>query len=209
MVSLSACVHVALQYWRPDAATNCIDLGADRLAAPSAEGVCFIPALTGFLSPRWDAHATGAFVGLRIDHGRRHLVRAVVDAIAFSSRQVFDLICGHLGASRPLHVTVGGGLSNSSVIMQAQADALSCRVVVDCAEATAVGCARAAAIGAGLAGWWRPPKEVSIARSEDASPSACATTASSAYEPMAGGSISDDIVYRRWLAYIERLSGGP
>src|SRR5207302_1222471 len=47
--------------------------------APGAGGLVFLPYLAGERSPIWDDRARGAFCGLRLEHGRAHLVRAVLE----------------------------------------------------------------------------------------------------------------------------------
>lgn len=113
-----------------------------------------MPGLTGLLAPRWEPRVSGAFVGLRIDSDRGHLARAVVDAIAFSNREVIELMQRHLGRDRIQELVVDGGLSRSNVLMQVQADSTDLPIVRPrMTEVTALGSAKAAAIGAGLSDW--------------------------------------------------------
>jgi xylulokinase len=57
---------------------------------PGAAGVVFVPYLAGERSPIWDPHATGAYVGLSLTHGRGHLVRAILEASALAIRHVAE-----------------------------------------------------------------------------------------------------------------------
>jgi xylulokinase len=67
-------------------------LDAAAAAAPiGAEGLSFIPALTGAMAPEWNADARGCFYGLTPSHGRSHFARALLEGCAFARR------CGHAG----------------------------------------------------------------------------------------------------------------
>jgi xylulokinase len=55
---------------------------------PGAEGLVFLPYLAGERSPIWDPTATGVLAGLRLDHGRGHVARAIVEASALAIRHV-------------------------------------------------------------------------------------------------------------------------
>jgi len=165
---LAACVA-----WRlGDATTFCVDgqaytVGAavawlrdlglvggpeelDR-AAPSANGLHFVPALAGLAAPFWKPAARGAFVGLSLSTSRAELVRAVVDGIAAQVAWLARAVAYDLGA--PLaRLRVDGGLTRSAVLMQAQADLLGIPVdVFPSPDATGLGTAALARLGAGSA----------------------------------------------------------
>ncbi len=66
-------------------------LDVEAAAAPvGAEGVTFIPALTGAMAPEWKAEARGCIYGLTPSHGRPHLARALLEGCAFAMRDVAD-----------------------------------------------------------------------------------------------------------------------
>ena len=110
-----------------------------------------MPALAGLLAPRWNAECSGAFLGLRMNTEKSHLIKSVIDAIAFQNREVLELIQRHCTINQ---LVVDGGLSNSQVMMQTQSDVLGLPIVrPQQKEATVFGAARAAAIGAGIQGW--------------------------------------------------------
>jgi xylulokinase len=61
------------------------------LATPAgAEGVCFLPFLSGERTPFWNDALRGAFYGLTLTHRRSHLLRAVLEGVAFSLRYLLD-----------------------------------------------------------------------------------------------------------------------
>ena len=87
---------------------------------PGAEGLLFLPYLTGERSPHLDPHARGAFVGLTVRHGRAHLTRAVMEGVVFSMRDGLEVMRG-LGTPDDDVRAVGGG-ARSPLWLQLQAD---------------------------------------------------------------------------------------
>jgi xylulokinase len=98
----------------------------DRAAAqspPGCEGLTFLPALTGAMTPVWRAQARGGLHGLTNAHGRSHIARAVLEGIAFASRDVAQRLVA-LGLPARDVVLLGGG-GKSAVWTQLRADALA------------------------------------------------------------------------------------
>jgi xylulokinase len=58
---------------------------------PGAGGLCFIPYLAGERSPYWNDELRAGFYGFRLSHDRHHLLRAVMESIAFSLRHLLDI----------------------------------------------------------------------------------------------------------------------
>jgi len=116
----------------------------DTAAAPDSGGVSFVPALAGLAAPWWRADAQAAFCGMSLATNRGQLIRAVLEGIAAQIADLAAACAADLGDSlRSLRVD--GGLTRSSVLMQAQADLLQLPVeVYPSAHATALG---AAALG--------------------------------------------------------------
>src|SRR5205807_6640496 len=61
------------------------------------EGVFIVPAFTGLGSPWWDPYARGLIIGLTRGAGRAHLARAVVESMAFQTRDVVDAMAAASG----------------------------------------------------------------------------------------------------------------
>ena len=95
--------------------------------APGADGLTFLPYLTGERTPHADSNARGVFVGLHSGHERRHLVRAVLEGVTFALRDSLELMRG-LGVDATESVAVGGG-ARSVIWRQMQADVLGVPVV--------------------------------------------------------------------------------
>ncbi len=114
-------------------------------------GVYFVPALSGLGAPHWDMGARGAFLGMTRGSGKAHLVRSVLESIAFQVRDVVQAVNDDSPAPVK-QLKVDGGACQNDFLMQFQADVLGIpveRPVV--LDVTAQG----AAFGAGLAyGFW-------------------------------------------------------
>jgi glycerol kinase len=137
----------------------------DAFAADSSVGVLCVPALAGLAAPWWDSAAGASFSGMTLSSGRGHLVRALLEGIAAQVAALADLVASDL--SQPLtRLRVDGGLTQSAVLMQAQADLA--RIPVDVypsMHATALGAAACArlALDTGLdvadaVGTWTPDR---------------------------------------------------
>ena len=116
-------------------------------SVPDTAGCIFVPALSGLGAPWWDASARGAFVGLTAATGRAHLVRAVVESMAYRTRDVVEAMERGSGV-RFTELRVDGGASRLDGLCQLQADLLGIPVTRSASvEATAVGAALLAAVG--------------------------------------------------------------
>src|SRR5256885_2051065 len=115
---------------------------------PGADGLTFLPYLTGERAPHFDPQARGAFAGLTVRHGRGHLVRAVLEGVAYALRDVAAVVEGGDAAT----ARVSGGGARGDLWLRIAASALRTplqRVAVD--EGAAYG---AALLGGVRAGVW-------------------------------------------------------
>jgi xylulokinase len=117
---------------------------------PGAEGLVFAPYLVGERTPIMDPDARGVFLGLTARHGRGHLVRAVMEGVAFSLFEAFRVL-RELGAA-PERIVLAGGGARSPVWRQIMADVFELPVAPALEpDQSAIG----AAITAGAAiGWF-------------------------------------------------------
>ncbi len=133
----------------PGAAYDVLTSEAAEVPAGS-DGLLYTPYLLGERTPHLDSQATAAFVGLQANHGRGHLVRAVLEGVAYSLRDSFTLL-DELGI--PVRgVRLGGGGARGPLWRQIQADVYAhpCDVLV-AEEGGAYGAALLAGVGGG--GW--------------------------------------------------------
>jgi glycerol kinase len=149
----------AIQWLRDGLAIidSAAEAGPLAASVPDSDDVFFVPAFTGLGSPWWDPYARGTLVGVTRGTTRAHLVRAVVEAMAFQTRDVVDAMCAHSGRA-VTGLRADGGAAVMDLLLQIQADQLGVpvrRPVV--AETTALG----AAYLAGLAeGFWSSTRDI-------------------------------------------------
>jgi glycerol kinase len=140
---------------------------AGPLAASVADpdGVVFVPAFTGLGSPWFDPYARGAVFGLTRGTTRAHVVRAVVEAMAWQTADVVDAITA--GAGLPItELRVDGGASAMDVLCQFQADVLGVPVRRPAnLETTVLGAAYLAGLAEDV---WASPADAAVAWHEDA-----------------------------------------
>jgi glycerol kinase len=124
---------------------------------PDTDGVYLVPAFVGLGAPYWDPRARGTIVGMTRNTTVAHVARAAVDAMAYQTRDVLEVMQEEAGLEL-MTLKVDGGAAANAMLLQFQADQLGCpvrRPVVG--ETTALG----AAYLAGLAvGFWEGLEDV-------------------------------------------------
>lgn len=124
------------------------DLMREAATAPPAAGaLLWAPYLMGERTPHLDPNARGALVGLTAAHTRGHIVRAILEGVAFSLKDTLTLFSE---MSVPVRsIRVGGGGARSALWRQIQADVYGHPVdVVAAEEGAAYGAALLAGVGA-------------------------------------------------------------
>ena len=114
---------------------------------PGCDGLLWTPYLMGERTPHLDPEARGALIGLTATHTRAHVIRAILEGVAFSLRDTFTIF-GEMGV--PVHrIRLGGGGARSKLWRQIQADVYGHEVeVVEAEEGAAYGAALLAGVGA-------------------------------------------------------------
>jgi len=125
-------------------------LVATAAAVPAgSDGLLFLPYLSGERSPHPDPLARGAFVGLTLAHDRRHLLRSVLEGVAFGLRDGLDLMVA-AGMPAPTEIRASGGGIASPLWRQILADVLEAELVtVNTTEGAAFGAALLSTVAAG------------------------------------------------------------
>jgi xylulokinase len=114
-----------------------------------ADGLLFLPYLTGERTPHADPNARGVFCGLSLRHTKAHMARAVLEGVTFSLRECLDLLCD-LGQSCA-RVRVSGGGSRSGFWRQMMADVFGTEIIeVNVTQGAAYGAALLAGVGTGV-----------------------------------------------------------
>lgn len=126
------------------------DLSAEASqVSPGSDGLLFLPYLTGERTPHPDPLARGAFVGLTVRHERAHMVRAVMEGVAFGLRDGYELMMA-AGVAAASQVRGSGGGMRSPLWRQIVSDVLGVELaLVTSTEGAAYGAALLAAVGAG------------------------------------------------------------
>lgn len=118
---------------------------------PDTGGVYVVPAFAGLCAPHWSRDSRASIVGLTLESGAEHIVRAGLEAMAYQTRDNVDVLTAS-GIPVP-ELRVDGGAARSNVLCQFQSDLLGIPVRRPAElERTALGVAHLAGMGVGL---WR------------------------------------------------------
>jgi len=126
------------------------EIGPLAASVPDTNGAYVVPALTGLGSPWWDPYARGTIAGISRGVSRAHLARAVVESMAYQTRDAVEAMSRAAGT--PLSaLRVDGGAAVMDLLLQLQADQLGVPVQrpVD-SETTALGAAFLAGLAEGV-----------------------------------------------------------
>ncbi|MFZ3341066.1 MAG: xylulokinase [Terriglobales bacterium] len=117
-------------------------------APPGSDGLLWAPYLMGERTPHNDPNARAALVGLSASHTRAHIIRAILEGVAFSLKDSLTIF--HELNIPVERIRIGGGGSRSGLWRQIQADVFGHTVeVVAAEEGAAFGAAILAGVGAG------------------------------------------------------------
>ena len=116
--------------------------------APGSEGVLWTPYLMGERAPHLDPEARATLTGLQAHHRRGHIIRAILEGVAFSLKDTLTMFA-ELGVPVQ-NIRLGGGGARSKLWRQVQADVYGKPVeIVEAEEGAAYGAALLAGIGSG------------------------------------------------------------
>ena len=112
--------------------------------------VYFVPAFSGLFAPHWRSDARGVIAGLTRFADKGHIARAMLEAVAYQTRDVLEAMAADGGESLSA-LYVDGGMVGNDLLMQFQSDILGVPVArPENAEATALGAAYAAGLAVGF-----------------------------------------------------------
>lgn len=118
--------------------------------AAGSDGLFFMPHLQQANSPVFDPDSRAAFIGLTSEAGPGHLVRAVLEGIAYEFQQLSDTVCKAFTAEAAAITAAGGGTRNGLLMDIKAALAGQSINVPEVHEATCLGAAVLAGIGVGI-----------------------------------------------------------
>lgn len=133
---------------------------SDTMAAsvPDSGGVWAVPAFQGLGTPYLDANAHAVVGGLSRASTRAHVVRAMLEGIAWRCREVYDALRADSPHPAPESLRADGGAARNDVLLQAQADALGLPIErPEVLDAAALGAAYLAGLATGV---WRDTDEL-------------------------------------------------
>lgn len=120
------------------------------MSVPDNGGVYFVPAFTGLGAPYWEPNVRGMISGLTRDTRKAHIVRAALEAQAYQTRDLVDIMEQDSGV-RISELRVDGGLVANDFMCQFLSDMLKVSVAVPIvSESTAWGAACLAGVSAGV-----------------------------------------------------------
>ena len=123
----------------------------------SCEGVYVVPSFVGLGAPYWDDDARGAVFGITRATSKEHIIRATLEAIAFQSKDVMEVMKEESDVEIN-HLAVDGGACANNFLMQFQSDILNCNIHRPRnLETTALGAAYLAGLATGV---YKDMKEV-------------------------------------------------
>lgn len=169
--------------------SSAAEIGPLATSVPDTGGVFVVPAFAGLGSPWWDPFARGTIVGITRGTTRAHLARAVVEAMAYQTRDAVDAMTKAAGvAVRDLRVD--GGASVMDEMLQFQADQLGVTVLrPKDQETTALGAAYLAGLAEGV---WPDLDSIRAEWQVDA-----------VFEPEPDRTLAD-LGHQAWLRAVER-----
>ena len=164
-------------------------------SVPNSGGVFFVPAFGGLLAPWWTPSARGVILGLTQHTTKAHIVRAMLEAICFQTRDVVEAMRKDADMTHLSSLFVDGGASQNDLLMQMQADILQVPVRRPFhMETTSLGAALAAGIGVGF--WSVDEAFADLKHATDGT----------LFEPKVPGKVADER-HRRWKVAVERSMG--
>ena len=121
---------------------------AIALSIEDTKNVYLVPAFTGLGAPYWNMNARGVITGLTRGSGKKEIVRATLEAIAYQTKDLVDLM-EKVSGIKIKQLQVDGGACQNNFLMQFQADILNTEIHrPKQIESTSIGVALLAGIGA-------------------------------------------------------------
>ncbi|XP_053167231.1 putative glycerol kinase 5 isoform X1 [Hemicordylus capensis] len=127
-------------------------------------GVCFVPSFSGLQIPVNDPCACTSFMGITPSTTKNHLVRAVLESIAFRNKQLYDTIAREVGIP-PTSIWADGGVSKNSFIMQMTSDLINREI--NKSVITDMSCLGAAFLAGLAVGFWNDKQQLKKLRQTD------------------------------------------
>uniref|UniRef100_A0A667ZWB3 Glycerol kinase 5 n=1 Tax=Myripristis murdjan TaxID=586833 RepID=A0A667ZWB3_9TELE len=133
-------------------------------SVPDSDGVCFVPSFSGLQAPLNDPKACASFMGLRPSNTKCHLVRAILESVAFRNKQLYETMLRETNI--PINkIRVDGGVCTNDFVMQLTADLFGRKISrPQYCEMSCLGAAFVAGLGAGF---WRSQEDLKKLQTTD------------------------------------------
>jgi len=106
----------------------------------ASEGLIFLPYIFGERAPVWDEKSTGIFFGIKSSHTNAFFLRATIEGICYSMKQVMEIV--ESSTNKIVQLNVGGGFIHSKTWMQILADITGKKLgVIESEDSSAIGAA--------------------------------------------------------------------
>uniref|UniRef100_A0A8C9ZJI5 Glycerol kinase 5 n=1 Tax=Sander lucioperca TaxID=283035 RepID=A0A8C9ZJI5_SANLU len=154
------------------------DTSSMACSVSDSDGVCFVPSFSGLQVPLNDPKACASLMGLKPSTTKSHLVRAILESVAFSKVSCSVIECA---VFLPFCLRMDGGVSSNDFVMQLTADLLGRKVArpQNC-EMSCLGAAFIAGLGVGF---WKTKEELKKLQSTDEAFLPKGTSKSGAHSP--------------------------
>ncbi|XP_047518640.1 putative glycerol kinase 5 [Pieris napi] len=163
------------------------------MSVPDSDGVFFIPAFSGLGPPYNDCTAASGFIGMKPSTTKAHLVRAVLEAIAFRTAQLYDCVRKETNYTFNT-IRMDGGVSNNDFVAQLVADLTGLKVERPVeVEMSSLGCAHLVGLTLGI---FKSKEELKSLRK-----------IGTVFTPRAHVKKSYDVTISRWENAVKRMCG--
>uniref|UniRef100_A0A3Q0STN0 Glycerol kinase 5 n=1 Tax=Amphilophus citrinellus TaxID=61819 RepID=A0A3Q0STN0_AMPCI len=137
--------------------SNVQETSAMAYSVSDSDGVCFVPSFSGLQAPLNDPKACASFMGLKPSTSKSHLVRAILESIAFRNKQLYETV---LRETRiPItKIRVDGGVSSNDFVMKLTADLFGRKITRP--QHHEMSCLGAAFVAGLEVGFWRTREEL-------------------------------------------------
>ncbi|KAM9322839.1 glycerol kinase 5 [Pholidichthys leucotaenia] len=133
------------------------ETSAMAYSVSDSDGVCFVPSFSGLQAPLNDPKACASFMGLKPSTTKSHLVRAILESVAFRNKQLYDTMLKetHIPITK---IRVDGGVSSNDFVVQLTSDLFGKKIGrLQRHEMSCLGAAFVAGLGVGF---WRTREEL-------------------------------------------------
>ncbi|XP_072474287.1 glycerol kinase 5 isoform X2 [Notamacropus eugenii] len=131
---------------------------------PDSEGVCFVPSFSGLQIPLNDPCACASFMGLKSSTNKYHLVRAILESIAFRNKQLYEMMQKEIDIPVTT-IRADGGVCKNSFVMQMTSDLINEKI--DRPAQIDMSCLGAASLAGLAVGFWTDKEELQRLRESE------------------------------------------